>query len=146
MIGNKPGLVVNYASAPSRNRGPLGRMLRLGFFTASGSLILLLTLRAAAAMYFDVRIAWLRLPLALLNLLAVGMIWLLIKARYAGGLTAGTFALVLGWWLTLRPSNERDWQPDLAVLPYATTNRSQITLHNIRNCDYPNRALSLARR
>jgi hypothetical protein len=118
-------------------------MLRLGFFTASGSLILLLTLWAAA-LYFDVRIAWLRLPLALLYLLAVGM-WLLIKARYAGGLTAGTFALVLGWWLTLRPSNERDWQPDLAVLPYATTNGSQITSTTFATVTIPI-ALSLARR
>ena len=27
---------------------------------------------------------------------------------------AGVFALVLAWWLTLAPSNERDWLPDVA--------------------------------
>jgi hypothetical protein len=43
---------------------------------------------------------------------------------------------VLAWWFTLQPSNGRDWQPDVAVLPYAEINGNQITLHNIRNCDY----------
>jgi hypothetical protein len=48
----------------------------------------------------------------------------------------GGFALVLGWWSTLQPSNDRDWQPDLAVLPYADIDGNKITIHNIRNCDY----------
>ena len=30
------------------------------------------------------------------------------------------FAIVLLWWLSIAPSNERDWQPEVAVLPYAT--------------------------
>jgi hypothetical protein len=46
------------------------------------------------------------------------------------------FALVLAWWLTLPPSNDRHWQPDVATLPYATISDSTVTLHNIRNCDY----------
>jgi hypothetical protein len=43
---------------------------------------------------------------------------------------------VLAWWFSLQPSNDREWQPDLAVLPYADIKGSQVTLHNIRNCDY----------
>ena len=35
------------------------------------------------------------------------------------GLSAGGFLLVLGWWFCLSPSNQRDWQPDLALLLYA---------------------------
>ncbi len=46
------------------------------------------------------------------------------------------FALVLVWWLTLQPSNDRDWEPDVAVLPYAEIGGSSVTVHNIRNCDY----------
>jgi hypothetical protein len=46
------------------------------------------------------------------------------------------FALVLAWWLWLPPSNDRDWQPDVATLPFATLSGSTVTLHNIRNCDY----------
>jgi hypothetical protein len=40
------------------------------------------------------------------------------------------------WWSTLRPSNERDWQPEVARLAYATINGDMVTVHNIRNFDY----------
>ena len=34
------------------------------------------------------------------------------------------------------PSNSRNWQPNLSVLPYAELNGSQLTVHNIRNTKY----------
>jgi hypothetical protein len=40
------------------------------------------------------------------------------------------------WWSGLRPSNERDWQPEVARLAYATINGDLVTVHNIRNFDY----------
>ena len=46
------------------------------------------------------------------------------------------FALVLAWWFTLQPSNDRDWQPDVAVLAYADIVGNEVMVHNIRNCDY----------
>lgn len=46
------------------------------------------------------------------------------------------FAGLLVWWSRLEPSNERDWQPDVAVLPYATVDGELVTVHNIRNFDY----------
>ena len=46
------------------------------------------------------------------------------------------FAAVLGWWLILQPSNNRKWQPDVTVLPWAEIQGNQVTIHNIRNCDY----------
>ncbi len=46
------------------------------------------------------------------------------------------FALVFLWWFFLPPSNNRDWLPDMAVLPYADISSSSVTVHNIRNCDY----------
>jgi hypothetical protein len=39
-------------------------------------------------------------------------------------------------WSSLEPTNDRDWQPDLAVLAYATIAGDKITVHNIRNFDY----------
>ena len=52
------------------------------------------------------------------------------------GLTAVGFALVLAWWFTLQPSNDRDWQPDVALLSYADIDGNKVVVHNIRNCDY----------
>lgn len=46
------------------------------------------------------------------------------------------FAAVLVWWLIMPPSNSRNWQPDVAVLPWAEIRGTRVILHNIRNCDY----------
>ena len=47
------------------------------------------------------------------------------------------FVAILGWWwFAVSPSNERQWQPDVAKLPYSTINGDIVTMHNIRNVDY----------
>jgi Domain of unknown function (DUF4105) len=46
------------------------------------------------------------------------------------------FAALLTWFFAIEPSNERDWQTDVAVLPYATIEGDIVTVHNIRNFDY----------
>ena len=46
------------------------------------------------------------------------------------------FALLVAWWLRMPPSNNRDWQPDLATLAWAEIVGDKVTIHNIRNCDY----------
>ena len=46
------------------------------------------------------------------------------------------FAGLLVWWWRVEPSNQRDWQTDVAVLPYATIDGDRVTVHNIRNFDY----------
>lgn len=63
------------------------------------------------------------------------LIWVHPWRRAVAVFIAG-FAIVLIWWLNIPPSNNGDWQPDVAVLPYATINGDSVTMHNIRNCDY----------
>ena len=46
------------------------------------------------------------------------------------------FASVLLWWLWIPPSQDRDWQPDVAVLPSAEFDGDRVTIRNIRNNDY----------
>jgi len=46
------------------------------------------------------------------------------------------FALLLACWSSIAPSNDRDWEPENAVLTYASIDGDRITLHNIRNFDY----------
>jgi hypothetical protein len=117
--------------------GSLRRVMRLLALLALGLALLLPNLWAMAALYYDVRIPWLRAPLAGAYGLSLLAIWLLVKRRrLAVGLTVAGFALVLVWWFSLQPSNDGDWQPDVAVLPYADINGNQVTIHNIRNCDY----------
>jgi hypothetical protein len=94
------------------------------------------TLWATAALYFDVRISWLRLPLATVYGLGMLAVWILIRRSWKRMVTVAGFVVVVAWWFTLQPSNNRDWLPDVAVLPFAEINGNQITIHNIRNCDY----------
>jgi hypothetical protein len=49
---------------------------------------------------------------------------------------AGMFILLFLWWGMIEPSNNREWQPEVAVLPYATFDGDLVTVHNIRNFDY----------
>ncbi len=46
------------------------------------------------------------------------------------------FAVAVAWFRSLPPSNDRDWQPDVAVLPYATVEGDIVTVHEIRNFTY----------
>jgi hypothetical protein len=46
------------------------------------------------------------------------------------------FAVLLVWWRGIEPSNQRDWQADVALLPYAEVDGDIVTVHNIRNFDY----------
>jgi len=46
------------------------------------------------------------------------------------------FSALLGWWSSIKPSNDRKWQADVAVLPSATIDGYIVTVRNIRNFDY----------
>lgn len=45
-------------------------------------------------------------------------------------------AALFVWYQSIEPSNDRDWQADVAVLPYATIAGDKVTVHNIRNFEY----------
>ena len=47
-----------------------------------------------------------------------------------------TLVAVLGWWASLRPSNDRAWAPEVARLAHATVDGDLVTVHDIRNFDY----------
>jgi Domain of unknown function (DUF4105) len=46
------------------------------------------------------------------------------------------FICVLGWWLSLRPSNIGDWQEDVSKTAYAEVSGNTVTIHNFRSCVY----------
>jgi hypothetical protein len=45
-------------------------------------------------------------------------------------------ALAVGWWVGLRPSNDRDWRPEVARLATAEINGDRVTVRNVRNFRY----------
>ena len=46
------------------------------------------------------------------------------------------FGGVVIWWNAIEPSNNREWEPDVTVLPYAVIEGDLVTVHNIRNLNY----------
>jgi hypothetical protein len=73
---------------------------------------------------------------AALGLVALGALVARRGRRAVIATFAVAFALVLVAWGNATPSNSRDWQPEVAVLPYADIKGDLVTVHNIRNFDY----------
>jgi hypothetical protein len=122
---------------PTGQRRCLPKAVRVLAWGATAVVLLVCTAWAAAALYFDVPVSWLRAPLAVSYIVGILAVWGFLKGGWRrAGLTAAAFLVVLAWWLSLRPSNNRDWQPDVAVLAYADIEGNRVTVHNIRNCDY----------
>jgi hypothetical protein len=46
------------------------------------------------------------------------------------------FLIPLASFFFMQPSNDRNWQPDVALTPYAEINGNKIAVHNVRNCEY----------
>jgi hypothetical protein len=100
-------------------------------------LVVLLALWATAALYFDLPAAAWRGPAAAMFGVFVVLVLAVSHARWYGlAVATAGFACVLIWWLSLPPSNDRNWQPDVARTAWAEINGNQVTIHNLRNCDY----------
>ncbi|MBI3767047.1 MAG: DUF4105 domain-containing protein [Deltaproteobacteria bacterium] len=49
---------------------------------------------------------------------------------------AALFVATLLWWSTIRPSNDRDWLPEVARLPAFDVDGTRLVAHGVRNFDY----------
>jgi hypothetical protein len=124
------------------------RLLKLARRCAHGASLLLLLLAmlavsgwgALALHYWDHANGTLR------NVLAA--IWTMACLTLAGGFLLRRWrwrsfaafvalaAVLIICWRLMPPSNDRNWEPENAVLAYATIDGDRITLHDIRNFDY----------
>jgi Domain of unknown function (DUF4105) len=93
---------------------------------------------ATGALYFD-----LPAPSAIRNvaaavwLLGFVIAWFWLPHRRWSRLIVGVvFLCILGWWLSIPPRQDRDWKPDVAVLPNAVIEGDQVTINDVRNFDW----------
>jgi uncharacterized protein DUF4105 len=112
------------------------RFCRFVLVVFAGLVGLLLVAWGTGALYFDLPV-----PLAFRVTAAttwvVGTIVLMIFGGARGRLTILLgFAAILAWWLTLSPSQNEDWQPQVGTLAYASSEGDRLTVHDIRNFEY----------
>jgi Domain of unknown function (DUF4105) len=123
----------------NRSREPFRLRLLLAYVgQGCVSIVLLLaTVWAAAALFFDVRMAWMRILCVAAYLAAVGVGLFYGRSFWRRvGIGFCCFLVVLGWWLTLKPPQEADWQADVSRTAWGDVNGDAVTIHNLRLCDY----------
>jgi hypothetical protein len=81
--------------------------------------------------------AWVRPSLAAVYALGslAALLWLRPFWRALGVWSIALLAVVI-WWSSLRPSNDLDWQPDVAELASFEVHGDELTIHNLRNFDW----------
>jgi uncharacterized protein DUF4105 len=75
---------------------------------------------------------------ATIAVLALATVASLVTSRrwLAFTVYAAVIALVFAWWSTIRPSNDRDWQPDVARNVTATIDNDRLVIENVRNFNW----------
>jgi hypothetical protein len=92
---------------------------------------------AFGALYFDFPIGAVRAVAAFAFVLVLLLAVIFVRGKFfkIAAVFVG-FGAVVAWWLTLSPSNDEKWQPDVAETAWAEINGDDVTIHNVRNCDY----------
>jgi hypothetical protein len=125
-------------SSSTRGRGSrlFMRVVRFVLIAFASLITALFIAWAAGALYFDLPASSLVRTIASLAW-AVGAVALAAFGRLRGRiLVLLGFAGITSWWLTLRPAQDADWQPQVAILAYANREGNRFTVHNIRNFEY----------
>jgi len=114
------------------------RFLRKLLISCGLILLCLFFLWALAALYLDA-VAWAPIPV-FVACLAAGIYSKSIKNT--SFILSIVCVMVLAWWLTLSPDNNRDWRPEVSRLPGATFEGARVTVTNVRNFEYQKTVLS----
>jgi hypothetical protein len=116
----------------------LGRTAKIGIRLLSGLIFTGLALWSTLAVYYsNLPARWMRALASIVYLVALLSVLIRVRPWWLNRLVRlAAFALVLVWFLLTPPSNDRDWQPDVSLLPWAEVDGQRVTIHNIRNCDY----------
>jgi len=108
-------------------------------------LVVLIALLVSGMTAWGVVFLWLSnvpsgvLRAAMAGVFAIGTLasFALLKHRWRTLLAfLSVFVALVAWYFLIPPSNDRQWAPEVAVLPIATVNGNLVEIKNIRNFDY----------
>jgi hypothetical protein len=92
------------------------------------------------AIYYS-NLPWAGLRLGLAAAFAAFAIWagFLSRRRSMSAVLVVLFLGVVAWWITIAPSHDREWRPEVAVMPRATIDGDRVRITGVRNFDYRSR-------
>ena len=101
---------------------------------------LLVTWATLAIYYSNLPWAWARLGLAVaFAAFAIWALWI-SRERRMPAIAAALFLGVVVWWIAIPPSHDRNWRPEVAVMPRAVIDGDRVRLTGVRNFDYRSRS------
>ncbi len=118
------------------------RFLRGLFWLLKGLLgflcrLLLVAWGACAIWWSNLPWLWLRAVIAVVFVVVAVKTLRFARSKQRGFVIfAAMFAAVVGWWMSIAPTHDRQWAPDVAVLPYAEINGDPVVIHDVRNFEY----------
>lgn len=114
----------------------LGRLIAGIWFLCQVLLIAWATL----AIYYS-NLPWTALRLSLAIAFAAFAIWALwfSRQRRMPGVVGALFLGVVAWWISIPPSHDREWRPEVAVMPRAFIDGDRVRITGVRNFDYRSR-------
>ena len=114
----------------------LGRLTRGLWFLFQ----VLLVAWATLAIYYS-NLPWAGLRIVLAGAFAAFSLWALwlSRQRRMSALFIVLFLCVVAWWISISPSHDREWRPEVAVMPRAFIDGDRVRITGVRNFDYRSR-------
>jgi hypothetical protein len=102
-------------------------------------LVLVVAWGTLAIFYSNLPWSWARLALAIaFAAFAIWALWLSRRPR-ASWAFAAVFLAVVAWWIAIPASHDRNWRPEVAVMPRAVIDGDRVRITGVRNFDYRSR-------
>ena len=100
---------------------------------------LLVAWGALAIYYSNLPGGWARLALAIaFAAFSIWAIWVSPRRRMRWAFAA-LFAAVVVWWIAIPPSHDRNWRPEVSVMPRAVIDGDRMRITGVRNFQYRSR-------
>ena len=101
--------------------------------------VVLIVWATLAIYYSNLPWAGLRLALAIaFAAFAIWAVWLSPQRRMSVALIL-LYLGVVAWWISISPSHDRQWRPEVAVMPRAYIDGDRVRLTGVRNFEYRTR-------
>src|SRR5215467_14468229 len=114
----------------------LSKLLRWLLAGIKSLCLILLLAWGTLAIYYNLPWAWARLGLAVVFFIfGIWALWY-SRTRRVIAVFAALFLGVVAWFSSIKPSHDRPWRPEVAVMPRAFIDDDRVRITGVRNFEY----------